>query len=329
MAELAPTWRAAMKQAIRDPAELCRRLELPADLVEPARRAAATFSLFVPLPYLARIRPGDPQDPLLRQVLPLGAELDAVQGFTSDPVGDRKARRAAGMLHKYHGRVLLVTTGACAIHCRYCFRREFPYDEAPRGIDAWRPALDEIAADRSVDEVILSGGDPLTLADATLAELVDRIAAIGHVQRLRIHTRLPIVIPQRVNDELLAWLCGTRLTPIVVVHVNHPREVDGEVAAALARIADGGAPLLNQAVLLRGVNDDVDTLVELCHKLVNLRVMPYYLHQLDRVVGAAHFEVSVERGRAIIDAVRGRLPGYAVPRYVEEISGADSKLPLT
>lgn len=323
-----PTWRQLLKSAIRDAATLCRRLNLPANLVAPAERAAAAFPLFVPEPYLARIRPGDPADPLLRQVLPLDAELADVPGYTPDPVADSAARVSDGLLQKYAGRALLITTGACAVHCRYCFRRHYPYDESPRGLDAWAPALDAIAADASLDEVILSGGDPLTLSDGFLAELVRRIAAIGHVRRIRVHTRLPIVVPQRITAELIAALRATRLAPIVVVHANHPREIDALVSAAFARLVDAGIPLLNQAVLLRGVNDDADTLVALSQTLVNCRVMPYYLHQLDPVQGAAHFAVPADVGLRLIEELRARLPGYAVPRYVREMPGESSKIPI-
>jgi EF-P beta-lysylation protein EpmB len=263
---------------------------------------------------------GDPNDPLLRQVLPLADELDDVADFRPDPVGDAAARLHAGLLQKYHGRGLLITTGACAIHCRYCFRRHYPYSESPRSPDDWQPALDRLAADPSIDEVILSGGDPLTLVDRQLAALAERIARIGHVQRLRIHTRLPIVIPQRVTSDLVAWLKGTRLAPIMVIHANHPQELDEATSFALTKLVDAGIPVLNQAVLLRGVNDDAGTLIALSRRLVNLRVMPYYLHQLDRVAGAAHFEVSSKRGLGLVEAMRKELPGYAVPRYVQEVA---------
>lgn len=271
------------------------------------------------------MRHGDPHDPLLRQVLPLDIEMEPAPGFTSDPVGDDAAKLQPGLLQKYRGRALLITTGACAVHCRYCFRRHFPYSESPRSLTAWQGVLEQIAADSTIDEVILSGGDPLTLVDTHLAELARRMAEIPHVRRLRIHTRLPIIIPQRVTDELLAWLRGTRLSPIMVVHANHGQELDDDVLEALARLVDSGVPVLNQAVLLRGVNDSVDALAELCTKLVNARVMPYYLHQLDRVAGAAHFEVPIERGRELLEQLRGRLPGYAVPRYVIEQPGEVSK----
>lgn len=322
------TWQAALRDAVRDPAELAALLGLPDADLAAARQAAGHFKLLVPRGFVAKMRPGDRRDPLLLQVWPDGDELQSPQGFTDDPVGDSVAALQPGLLHKYAGRVLMVATGACAVHCRYCFRRHFPYAEAPKSPAAWQPALDRVAADSSIREVLLSGGDPLMLVDGLLGDLAGRIAALGHVRRLRIHTRLPIVLPERVTEELLAWLRGTRLAPLVVVHANHPREIDGPVVTALARLVESGVPVLNQAVLLRGVNDNVESLAELSERLIDARVMPYYLHQLDRVAGAAHFEVSEERGRELVAELRRRLPGYAVPRYVREVPGAASKVGL-
>lgn len=325
------SWQAAVRDAIRKPAELCRILELPHDAADAARRVCAAspgFSLFAPRGFVARMRPGDANDPLLRQVLPLADELNDGPGFVRDPVGDLAAERQPGLLQKYAGRVLLVTTGGCAVHCRYCFRRYFPYSEGPRSLADWQPALDEIAADPSIREVILSGGDPLMVVDHTLGRLVDALAEILHVKRLRIHTRLPIVIPERVTEEFVDVLSGTRLTPVVVVHTNHANEIDWHVAAALAKLSDVGIPLLNQAVLLRGVNDTTAAQAALCEKLVNHRVLPYYLHQLDRVAGAAHFEVPLETGRRIVAELREQLPGYAVPRFVAELPAEMSKTVL-
>ncbi|MFN0020689.1 MAG: EF-P beta-lysylation protein EpmB [Pirellulaceae bacterium] len=319
------SWREALKRAIRSESQLLGELALPHDYLEPARRATATFPLFAPREYVARMKKGDPRDPLLLQVLPLGAELESPEDFTADPVGDLAAAKSAGLLQKYDRRALLVTTGACAIHCRYCFRRHFPYSEGPRSVEEWEPALEIIRGDENLDEVILSGGDPLTLVDEHLAELAGRLADIPHLKRLRVHTRLPIMIPQRVNDELLSWLRGTRLAPIMVVHANHANEIDDAVAKALARFVDAGIPVLNQSVLLRGINDSASALIALSRRLVDLRVMPYYLHQLDRVKGAAHFEVPVCKGLELIDEMREHLPGYAVPRYVQEVAGDLSK----
>ncbi|MAT73099.1 MAG: EF-P beta-lysylation protein EpmB [Planctomycetaceae bacterium] len=322
------SWQAELREAVRDPSELCRRLGLPASLAAGAGDAAAGFPVFVPPAYLARIAPGDPRDPLLRQVLPVAAEGEPVAGFGADPVGDEVARQQPGLLQKYSGRALLVTTGACAVHCRYCFRRHFPYEESPHADAAWEPALAAIAADVTLHEVILSGGDPLMLVDPRLTRLTKRIAAIPHVSRLRVHTRLPIMVPARVTDELLAWLAGGRLSPVVVIHANHVNEIDDAVVAALDRLRRAGVVLLNQSVLLAGVNDSVDALCDLSERLVTAGVTPYYLHQLDRVAGAAHFEVPEDHGRAIIDDMQRRLPGYMVPRYVREVAGAASKMPI-
>lgn len=324
-----PSWQEVFRQAIRDPEELARELQLGDGWAAEARGAHGEFSVFVPRGFLARMEKGNPRDPLLLQVLPQSAELNTPEGFVTDPVGDSAALREAGLLHKYAGRVLLVTTGVCAIHCRYCFRRHFPYSEGPRSLDDWQPAIDQIAADPTVSEVILSGGDPLTLGDSRLAELTRRLAEIPHLTRLRVHSRVPVVVPERVTDSLLAWLRGSRLIPWMVIHANHPAEIDSSVAAALAKLIDAGVPVLNQAVLLAGINDDADTLAALCQKLIDLRVLPYYLHQLDRVRGAAHFEVSPEKGLALIEQLRERLPGYAVPRYVREEPGAKSKLGIS
>jgi EF-P beta-lysylation protein EpmB len=319
------SWHDELRRAIRDPGELVAALELPRALIDPARRAAASFPLFAPWPYINRMVKGDATDPLLRQVLPVIDETTERDGFLADPVGDSAAELSPGLLQKYHGRALLIITGACAVHCRYCFRRQYPYASAPKSPADWQPAIERIAADPSIEEVILSGGDPLTLVDGHLAALAERIARIKHVRRLRIHTRLPIMIPQRVTSDLLDWLRGTRLTPIMVIHANHPQEIDEPTAAALSRLIDAGIPVLNQSVLLRGVNDNADALIGLSRRLVDLRVMPYYLHQLDRVVGAAHFEVPISRGQELIAALRRALPGYAVPRYVQETAGDDSK----
>ena len=324
----AENWRKGLAGAVRNPKELLDLLRLPAALAPAAQASAERFPLVIPRGFLDRIRPGDPNDPLLKQILPHADELVDRPGFDSDPVGDLAAQSAPGLIHKYRNRALLIVTGSCAVNCRYCFRRHFPYEEGPVGLEAWEPALEKIAADPGIDEVILSGGDPLTRTDAWLARLADRLQAIGHLRRLRIHSRLPIVLPERVDAELLGWFATGRLQPIMVVHANHPNELDGRVESALGRLHDAGVLLLNQAVLLAGVNDDADTLVELCDRLIGMRTMPYYLHQLDRVAGAAHFEVPEARGRELIEELRRRLPGYAVPRYVRETAGEPGKTVL-
>jgi EF-P beta-lysylation protein EpmB len=317
-----------MRDAFRCIDELCQYLEIEAsDVVSSS--AEKSFPLFAPRPYVNRIRRGDLNDPLLRQILPHIDETVEVDGFVSDPLGESDASLQSGMLQKYPGRVLLVTTGACAIHCRYCFRRHFPYGDVPHSVSDWQPALDAIREDPTIEEVILSGGDPLTLVDDTIESLVARIETIDHVNRIRIHTRLPIMIPDRVTSRLTTLLANTRLLPIVVVHANHEAEIDDDVITAFNRLRMAGIPLLNQSVLLRGINDSVKTMENLCRRLINVGVMPYYMHQLDRVDGAAQFEVPVEVGINIVEKLRGRLPGYAIPRFVQEVAGDDSKRSIT
>jgi len=320
-----PDWQSAMADAVTDVRQLRRLLDLPEGIGAPPEDVSQDFPLLVPRPFLARIRPGDPRDPLLLQILPQSAELAQQPGYCTDPVGEHEITRWAGVLWKYPGRLLIVTTRDCAVHCRFCFRRHFRPQQTPLVGRIWDSILAGIKAEPSVHEVILSGRDPLALEDVVLSRVVDQLAAISHVERVRIHTRFPMVLPQRVTEEMLAWVRHPRLTVVFVVHVNHPAEIDASVAAALARLADAGVPLLSQSVLLRGVNDDVEVLAGLCERLANLRVMPYYLHQLDRVAGAAHFEVPEETGVERIRQLRARLPGYAVPRYVRETVGETSK----
>lgn len=322
------TWQQSQAQAIRDPAELLEILRLPASLLPAAQAAAQQFPLRVPCGYVDRMEKGNPQDPLLLQVLPMGFELTESEGFAPDPVGDLTAMVRPGLLHKYHGRVLMITTGACGIHCRYCFRRHFPYSETQRETNNWQPALAYIAADPSIEEVILSGGDPLCLTNQRLMALTRKLASIPHVRRLRIHTRQPIVLPERVDTGLLEWLNTCEMQVIVVLHCNHTNEINTEVCRALAAIKGTGAALLNQAVLLRGINDDTEVLVDLNKNLFYIGVLPYYLHQLDRVQGSQHFEVAPQRAREIMRELRDRLPGYLVPNLVREETGQLAKRPI-
>ena len=322
-----PEWQKAWAQAVRDPHQLLLRLRLDPSLLEGMERGHGLFRVRVPESYLARIRPGDPRDPLLLQVLPQAAEALERPAFVRDPVGDANAMAAPGLLHKYRGRVLLITTGACAIHCRYCFRREFPYGDFSALRD-WQPALDYIRDHHDVSEVILSGGDPLALPDSRLAELLHLLERIPHLRRLRIHTRLPVVLPERVDDGLLSWLGKGRLQQVLVLHANHPRELDPPAGPALGRLRASGVALLNQSVLLAGVNDDLDTLCDLQEKCFAAGVLPYYLHLLDRVRGAAHFEVDEVGARQLHAGLRSRLPGYLVPRLVREVPGARGKVPI-
>jgi EF-P beta-lysylation protein EpmB len=317
-----------MASAITDPQELVAELGLDPGLVSCAIAAGNEFRLRVPRSYLSRIRPGDPNDPLLRQVLPLEAELADAADYTADPLGEREAVRVPGLLQKYQGRALLITTSACAVHCRYCFRREFPYTQQTSG-PRWSEALDEIARDSSIEEVILSGGDPLSLSDSRLASLTDAIQRIPHVRRLRVHTRQPVVLPSRVDAGLTQWLTQLRLPVVFVLHVNHPNEIDADVRAACAELRDCGVTLLNQTVLLQGVNDDASVLAELSRRLFESGVLPYYLHLLDRVRGAAHFDVPEAHARVIAGQLAAQLPGYLVPRLAREIYGAPAKVTLS
>lgn len=319
----APRWQRELTDAIRDPAELCDLLGIEAV----ARPAVATgFPLLVPRGFAARMGRGDPRDPLLLQVLPLGAEDASPPGWSNDPLAEGAALAAPGLVRKYRGRALLLLTGGCAINCRYCFRREFAYAEhgaTRRGVAA---GLAAIAVDESIDEVILSGGDPLLVDDHFLAEVLARLDGMPHVRRLRIHTRLPVVLPSRVTPGLVDVLQASRLARVIVIHANHPREIDAAVATAVRTLAATPAMLLNQSVLLAGINDSAATLAALSERLVEIGVAPYYLHLLDRVRGAAHFEVAESRATEIHRRLQDSLPGYAVPRLVREVPGEPAKV---
>lgn len=320
-------WQTALAQAITDPLELLDYLGLtPQQFAFPQPRPR--FPLRVPRGYAARMRKGDPHDPLLRQVLPLAEEDRDTPGFGSDPVGDRGAERRPGMLHKYRGRVLLLVTGACAIHCRYCFRQHFPYGDSNPLKGRWAETLQEIMDDPTIEEVILSGGDPLTLADDRLGALAGDLAGVPHVRRLRFHTRLPVVLPERIDETLVRWLGRLPVKAVVVVHANHAHEIDGRVRRALADLEAAGATLLNQTVLLRGINDDAGVLRRLSESLFEAGVLPYYLHVLDKVRGSAHFDVPEAAALQLMASLNQSLPGYLVPRLVREVPGAAHKVML-
>jgi EF-P beta-lysylation protein EpmB len=318
-------WQQALADAITDPAELCSVLGLDAALAGPAFAAARDFPLRVPRGYVARMRYGDPRDPLLLQVLPGAAELVQAADFAADPVGDLESSAAPGLLHKYHGRALVIATGACAVHCRYCFRRHFPYAEQSALRHGWQPVIAKLRAGPQIQEVILSGGDPWSLSDRRLAQLTDALQELPHVRRLRVHTRYPVVLPERVDAGLLAWLARIPLQKVVVIHANHANEVDAHVRRACTDLTAAGATVLNQSVLLAGINDSVAALADLSESLFAARVLPYYLHLLDRVQGAAHFEVDEPRALALHRVLAARLPGYLVPKLVREIAGAPAK----
>jgi EF-P beta-lysylation protein EpmB len=322
-------WQLILAGAVRDPAELCRRLGLSTEAVD----LATDFPVLVPEPLLDRIEPGNPTDPILLQVLPRKEERDASPEFTTDPVGENEILSPDGTLSKYRGRSLIVTSQTCGVHCRFCFRHHLPPCSAakndPEPIFANpEQAAAHFEADPTLHEAILSGGDPLMMEDERLGAFIERLDQIESLRRIRIHTRLPIVIPQRVTERLVEILRDGRTRRVVVLHVNHPNELDAAVARAITQLGQAGVTLFSQSVLLRGINDTEPVLAELFERLVDLGVTPYYLHQLDRVAGAAHFEVDTNVGRELIARLRDRLPGYAVPRYVREVPGAAGKVVL-
>ena len=322
------TWQEQLATSIRDPKLLLKFLELDSSLLDGALKAHQDFPLRVPIAYLQRINKGDINDPLLLQILPLKNELIDAPGYTADPLGEQSANPIPGLIHKYHGRVLLIISPNCAINCRYCFRRHFPYQDNKPGRSEWQQAIDYIAKDSSISEVIYSGGDPLAASDKQLLWLTEEIARISHVKRLRVHTRLPIVIPDRITGQCLHWLTSTQLLTSMVVHSNHPNELDDNVAQALKRLSQAGVTLLNQTVLLSGINNSIETLQQLSERLFQIGVLPYYLHQLDRIKGAAHFEVTDQNAKQLVTQLMAQLPGYLVPKLVREVPDFPNKMPL-
>lgn len=324
-----PTWQQLLADSISSPEALLQALGLSAESwLTGAHEGHALFPVRVPRPYLARIEPGNPADPLLRQILPLTDESGHQPGYVRDPLQETSATTTTGLIRKYRSRALLMVTGQCAINCRYCFRRHFPYADHRLSPQDREQVITSLQASPEINEVIFSGGDPLAVNDRLLARWVEALEALPQLHRLRIHTRLPVVIPQRVCSELLSWITQTRLKVIMVVHVNHANELDQATRSSLARLTAAGVTLLNQSVLLRGVNDDPDTLCELSEALFSAGVLPYYLHAFDPVQGAHHFDVPDTRARQLAREMIARLPGFLVPRLVREIPGREGKTPL-
>ncbi len=310
----------------RDLPSLLARLDLcPDDFPFEKPEEPAVFPLLVPEPFVARMTPGDPNDPLLRQVLPTELERHSPPGYSPDPVGEQPLIAKSPLIRKYEGRALLLTTPRCAIHCRFCFRRYRAFPEVLGNTGKEEEILRTLQEDGTIREVILSGGDPLVLADEILDRFLKRLVRIPTVRRIRIHTRVPVAIPQRVNQQLIRILQNLDRPTVLVLHVNHPQELSPPVVEVISRLVDGGILVLSQTVLLRSINDRAEVLIQLFEILVDLRVLPYYLHQLDPVEGASHFEVPIEAGREIVAALRAKLPGYAVPRYVREVPGLPAK----
>lgn len=323
------TWQQQLSESITCPEQLLLRLGLsPERWLKGARAGHQLFPVRVPEPFLARMRRGDANDPLLRQVLPLGEEAVRVPGFVRDPLEEDGAIQTTGLIRKYRSRALLMVTGQCAINCRYCFRRHFPYEDQRLSPQERKQVIDTLGSSPEINEVIFSGGDPLAVNDRLLANWVRDISAIAHIKRLRLHTRLPVVIPERVCDQLLAWLDNTRLQVVMVLHINHPAEIDAATRQALARLKAAGVTLLNQSVILRGVNDSTDVLTTLSETLFDAGVLPYYLHAFDPVEGAHHFDVSDDEARELVRELLGELPGFLVPKLVREVPGREGKTPL-
>ena len=318
-------WQHELREVIRAPGELLEKVGLQAEKLALSTPVSDSFPLKAPLSYLKRIRAGVADDPLLRQILPLAEEDRDVAGYRTDPLDEITHTTTPGLIRKYPGRVLLITTSVCAIHCRYCFRRHYPYNENSPSRENWTAALDTIRNDSSIYEVILSGGDPLSLSDEKLDTLIQQLETIPHVRWLRIHTRIPVVLPSRMTDKLLQTITRSRFKLTMVIHANHPHEIENEVIETLQRLHQSGMQLLNQSVLLKGVNDQAPVLAELSHRLYTNHVLPYYLHMLDPVAGAAHFEVAEDQARDIHKQLQATLPGYLVPKLVRELPGESSK----
>lgn len=324
---LPPDWQQQLSQAITETSQLLQELNLKPENFAHHSEANRQFSLKAPHAYVKKIEKGNAHDPLLLQIMAQAQEMQLTKGYTTDPVGDLNANQTPGLLHKYHGRVLLITTGSCAIHCRYCFRRHFPYQQQQAGRKQWAQAITYIQQDNSIKEVILSGGDPLVLSDNKLDELITQLEGIPHVTRLRLHSRLPVVLPDRITDTLVNRLAISRLNVCLVIHANHANEITSPEIKALGKLKQAGIHLLNQAVLLNGINQHIDDQLNLSEALYSAGVLPYYLHLLDPVQGAAHFNVKLDDALKLIKQMQNKLPGFLVPRLVREIAGETGKTP--
>ena len=321
-------WQQQLAEAFVNIEDLCHYLGLsPKDLAV-SDAASKDFPLRVPLSFAASMQKGDPNDPLLRQVLPIEDELILYPGFSNDPVGDLPSATQIGVLHKYQGRVLFINTGSCAINCRYCFRRNFPYSDLQLSKQHENAGIHYINEHPDVSEVILSGGDPLLLSDSRLAKLIQELSAIKHLKRIRIHSRLPIVLPARITDEFINTLCNSSKQIVMVIHCNHANEINSRVIEAFKLLQNRNIILFNQSVLLKGVNDNLTVLSELSEQLFSLGIIPYYLHLLDKATGTGHFDVPKAHALQLLEQLQNTLPGYLVPKLVTEQAGALSKQPV-
>jgi L-lysine 2,3-aminomutase len=321
-------WQTALRTAVTDPQELFQLLDLDNKLLEAAYAAAALFPLKVPRSLITRMQKRNIHDPILQQILPLGIEKNHIEGYSTDPLQEKSVNPIPGLLHKYHGRVLLTLTGICGINCRFCFRRQFPYADNNPGTQGWREVLDYIAADPSIVEVILSGGDPLIVSDHLLSEFSKKLTLIPHLKRLRIHSRMPIVLPERITSELIQWCTDSPLKIILVTHCNHPQELYGPITKAMQSLTHVGVTVLNQTVLLKGINDNAQTLIHLSEALFAANILPYYLHVLDKVQGTAHFDLDYSIAKELHWQITKQLSGFLVPKLTREEPGAPAKINL-
>ena len=321
------SWQKDLRQVITDPEKLLNLLNINADDYLQHFKARKLFPVRVPLPFIKRMEKGNFNDPLLKQVMPLSNEFIATTGYITDPLEEHDTV-AEGLLHKYKNRVLMIVKSGCAVNCRYCFRRHFPYQDNSPNKKRWQDALNYITEQKSISEVIFSGGDPLMASDEHLAWLIKQIELIPHVKRLRIHTRLPLVIPNRITSDLVSLLSNTTLKPTMVFHINHANEIDEAFANAIEPLRDARIPLFNQSVLLKGVNDNAETLISLSEKVFDIGIIPYYLHLFDPVQGAAHFDVSEAKAKNIANEMLASLPGFLMPKLVREIAGQTNKTPI-
>jgi len=323
-------WQKASKQTVNDIPSLATLLELDTKAL-PSIVATNDFELRVPMPFVNRMEKGNINDPLLKQILPTTHELDTQVGFTNDPLNEQHYNSCPGLIHKYASRVLLTAAVSCPINCRYCFRRHFPYADNRLNPKNWQAALDYIANNDSIKEVILSGGEPLLLNDRMLSALLDKIESIEHVKLIRIHTRFPVVVPQRLTATLCTRLSTSRCKISMVMHINHPNEIDEHFKRCVLPLITSPVTLLNQSVLLKSINDDIQTLTDLSYTLFDAGLLPYYLHATDPVSGTAHFTVSDDKAQQLVSELTASLPGYLVPTLVREVSGkqAKTRLPIT
>lgn len=321
------SWQKDLREVITKPEELLTLVNIDPKQYLQHFKARQLFPVRVPLPFIKRMKKGDVNDPLLKQVMPLSSEFIMTDGFVTDPLQEHDTV-ATGLLHKYKNRVLMIVKSGCAINCRYCFRRHFPYQDNSPSKQHWQPALDYIKAHDEISEVIFSGGDPLMASDQHLNWLIEQIEQISHVKWLRIHTRLPVVIPNRITNELVTLLENSRLTVTMVLHINHSNEIDDNLATALEPLRKARIPLFNQSVLLKDINDKAEILVELSEKMFRIGIQPYYLHLFDPVQGVAHFDVKEDAAINIVNKMLSILPGFLMPKLVREVAGQTNKTPI-